>query len=267
MEIVTIPGYAGAVIIGISLGLTGGGGSILTVPILVYLFALNPVLSTAYSLFIVGTTSLVGGVKFMKKGLVAYRAVLAYGLPSFVAVFFTRKYLVPAIPDPVLSIAAFELSKNVAIMVFFAIIMLAASFSMIRDRKEIKQNDPEKPGFQYPALGLQGAVVGVVTGIVGAGGGFLIVPALVLLAKLPMKVAIGTSLMIIAANSLVGFLGDLTTRSIDWPFILSFTAFSLAGIFIGSWLSTKIDGRHLKKGFGWFVLLMGIYILSKELFL
>jgi uncharacterized protein len=264
MELATVFGYLSAIIIGISLGLIGGGGSILTVPALVYLLSVNPVLATAYSLFVVGATSLAGSFSFMKKGLVNYKTAAVFATPSFIGVYLTRKFLVPAIPDTLFTMGDYVLTKNIGIMVFFALIMLAASISMIRNgaKKEAKE---EKISFNYPLIALEGALVGTLTGIVGAGGGFLIIPALVLLAKLPMKMAVGTSLLIIAAKSLIGFLGDIGNQPIDWLFILLFTGLSLVGIFIGSWLSTKIDGEHLKKGFGWFVLLMAAYILSKEL--
>ncbi len=264
--VATLTGYAAAVLIGLSLGLTGGGGSILTVPILVYIFNFNPVLATAYSLFVVGSTSLVGSISYMQKGLVARKAALIYGLPSFVAVFLTRTLLVPAIPDPIIHWGSFTISRDMGIMVFFATVMLAAAVSMIRSKQK-ETEVPDHHSLSYPLLALQGALMGVVTGIVGAGGGFLIVPALVLLAKLPMKIAIGTSLVIIAANSLIGFLGDVSHRTIDWAFLLSFTALSVLGIFAGSYLSGKINGDKLKQGFGWFVLTMGILIIIKELFL
>jgi len=266
MDTILIIGYATSVLIGLSLGLIGGGGSILTVPVLVYILGINPVLSTAYSLFIVGATSLVGSVNFMRKDLVHYRAALVFAVPSFIAVFLTRKFLVPAIPDPLLSLGSFELSKSMAIMVFFALVMLAASYSMIK-KKTVKEQNSEQVQFNYLMIGLEGAAVGTLTGIVGAGGGFLIIPALVLLAKLPMKMAVGTSLLIIAAKSLIGFLGDIGTQTIDWQFLLVFTALSVVGIFVGSFLSKKIPGEKLKSGFGWFVLIMAIYIMLNELVL
>lgn len=267
MEVITILGFISAIIIGISLGLIGGGGSILTVPALVYLLHISPVLATAYSLFVVGATSLAGSVAFMRKGLVDYKTALIFATPSFVAVYLTRKFLIPAIPETLFTIGEFVVSKNVGIMVFFALIMVVAAFSMIRQNGLNSSETPEKIKFNYPMIAIEGAIVGTLTGIVGAGGGFLIIPALVIFAKLPMKLAVGTSLLIIAAKSLIGFLGDIGNQPIDWSFMLIFTSLSLVGILVGSWLSTKIDGRHLKKGFGWFVLVMGIYILFNELIL
>ena len=265
MDSIVIIGFAAAILIGISLGLIGGGGSILTVPVLVYILGVNPVLATAYSLFVVGSTSLVGAATYMRKGLVNYKTALVFAVPSFIAVFLTRKFLVPALPDPLFTVGEAIITKNIGIMVFFALIMLAASYSMITAKKCVDCNEDEPVAFNYPMIALEGSVVGVITGIVGAGGGFLIIPALVLLAKLPMKMAVGTSLLIIAAKSLIGFLGDLSTQTIDWQMLLIFTGLSIVGIFIGSALSKKINEKVLKTGVGWFVLIMGIYIITKEL--
>lgn len=265
MDIIVIIGFAAAVLIGVSLGLIGGGGSILTVPVLVYILGVDPVLATAYSLFVVGATSLVGAGNYMKNGLVNYKTAAVFAIPSFIAVFLTRKYLVPALPDPLFTVGEAVISKNIGIMVFFALIMLAASYSMIRKKKCVDCDEEQEVKFNFPMIALEGSVVGVVTGIVGAGGGFLIIPALVILAKLPMKMAVGTSLLIIAAKSLIGFLGDVTTQTIDWQMLLIFTSLSIVGIFIGSALSKKINENALKTGFGWFVLVMGIYIIAKEL--
>jgi uncharacterized membrane protein YfcA len=265
MDSIVIIGFAAAILIGVSLGLIGGGGSILTVPVLVYILGVNPVLATAYSLFVVGSTSLVGAGTYMRKGLVNYKTALVFAIPSFIAVFLTRKFLVPALPDPLFTVGEAIITKNIGIMVFFALIMLAASYSMITAKKCVDCDEDEPVVFNFPMIALEGSVVGVITGIVGAGGGFLIIPALVLLAKLPMKLAVGTSLLIIAAKSLIGFLGDLSTQTIDWQLLLIFTSLSIVGIFIGSALSKKINEEILKTGFGWFVLVMGIYIISKEL--
>lgn len=265
METLEILGYAAASLIGISLGLIGGGGSILTVPVLVYLIGLDAVSSTAYSLFIVGLSSLIGSFNYMKKQLVSFKTAVIFGIPSLTAVFLTRKYLVPALPDEFFTVGDFVFTKSIAIMVLFAILMIAASVSMIRGRKE--QGDvPEEQTFNYPLILVEGAVVGLLTGLVGAGGGFLIIPALVVLSKLPMKMAVGTSLLIIAVKSLVGFTGDVSNMEVDWVFLSIFSGISVVGIFIGGYLSNFITGAKLKPAFGWFVLVMGVYILGKEIF-
>jgi uncharacterized membrane protein YfcA len=262
MEIV---GYIASLVIGISLGLIGGGGSILTVPVLHYLFGVNIVLSTAYSLFIVGATSLVGSYPKYKNGEVNFKTALIFGIPSIAAVFATRAFIVPAIPAHIFTIGDFEVTKSLLMMILFAVLMVVASVSMIRSKKEKKEEAGEQQ-FNYPVILLEGAVVGVLTGLVGAGGGFLIIPALVILSKLPMKQAIGTSLLIIAAKSLIGFTGDLGHQAMDWTLLLSVTGLAIVGIFIGNALSKKVSAESLKKGFGWFVLVMGIYIIVKELF-
>jgi len=278
MEII---GYIGAILMGLSLGLIGGGGSILTVPILVYLFQLDAVLATAYSLFIVGLTSLVGSVSHMRLGNIHWRTAIVFGIPSIISVFLTRSYVVPMIPDPIFTFgesvnggAAFVLTKSVGLLLLFAMIMVMAAYSMIKPaKKEVASavNPPvaelDAPTFNYPLILAEGAIVGLVTGLVGAGGGFLIIPALVLLAKLPMKKAVGTSLMIIAAKSLIGFVGDMSgDEVIDWNFLAVFSAIAVVGILLGSWLSKRIPGEKLKPAFGWFVLVMGTYIIIKELF-
>ncbi|WP_323789917.1 sulfite exporter TauE/SafE family protein [Psychroserpens sp.] len=264
MDITQILGYFGALLVGVVLGLIGGGGSILTVPILVYLLSVNPVTATAYSLFVVGTSSLVGAIRNIQKGLVDFRTAIVFSIPAFIAVYSTRKFIVPIIPEELFAIGDFMVTKNIAIMLFFAIIMLLASVSMIRNRRSEVEEDT-KVAYNYPLIIIEGVVVGVLTGIVGAGGGFLIIPALVLLAKLPMKKAVATSLLIIAIKSLIGFVGDIENLEIEWFFLLTFTCLSVIGIFIGIYLSKFIEGKKLKKGFGWFVLLMAVYILWKEL--
>ncbi|MGK0387994.1 MAG: putative membrane protein YfcA [Maribacter sp.] len=259
-------GYIGALLIGITLGFLGGGGSILAVPIFVYLLGISPITATAYSLFVVGSTSVVGTVRNYSKGMIDLRTGIVFAIPALIAVYLTRKSLIPFIPDDLFSVDDLMITKDIAIMVFFAIIMLLAAISMIRGRKEVK-NEEEEIGYNYPFIIAEGAVVGVLTGIVGAGGGFLIIPALVLFAKLPMKKAVGTSLMIISIKSLIGFIGDVQNIAIDWVFLLLFTAFSIVGILIGIYLSKFISNKMLKKVFGYFVLLMAAYILMKELVL
>ncbi|MDN5201863.1 sulfite exporter TauE/SafE family protein [Fulvivirgaceae bacterium BMA10] len=260
-----ILGYILAIVIGFTLGLIGGGGSILTVPVLVYLLGINPILATAYSLFIVGATSTIGALDYMKKGLLSYKTAIVFAVPSFIAVYLTRKILLPAVPQEIASTGDFILTKPIALMLFFAVIMLFSGVSMIRSAKKIGTAPAYiSKNFNYPLILIEGAIVGVITGLVGAGGGFLIIPALVLLGKLPMKLAVGTSLFIIAVKSLIGFLGDVGTQDINWRFLLLFTLFSILGIFVGSYTSKLIEGPRLKKGFGWFVLIMAIYIIVKE---
>lgn len=261
MEII---GYIASIAIGIALGLIGGGGSILTVPVLVYLFAVDAVAATAYSLFIVGLTSAVGSIAYFKNKLVNIKTAIIFGIPSIIAVFLTRAYIVPAIPKQVFTIGGFIVTKSILMMLLFAILMIAASYSMIKKDKKKSADDEGEQKFNYPVILIEGAVVGVLTGLVGAGGGFLIIPALVILSKLPMKEAVGTSLVIIAAKSLIGFFGEGGETIINWNLLISVSAFAIVGIFIGTMLSKKIDGAKLKPAFGWFVLVMGIYIIIKE---
>ena len=264
MTISDIFGYIGAFVVGLVLGLSGGGGSIITVPVLVYLMHINPVTATAYSLFVVGSTSSIGAIQNFREQFVDIKTGIIFAIPAFTVVYLTRRYLVPAIPETLFTINNFAITKDIFIMVFFALIMFISSVSMIRSKRDIL--DPDfKSDIQISYLILIGLVVGLLTGIVGAGGGFLIIPALVLLAKLPMKTAIGTSLLIIAANSLIGFIGDLQQRDIDWQFLLIFTAISILGIIVGVYTSKFISGTKLKKGFGWFTLIVAIYIIYKEL--
>lgn len=258
-------GYGLSILIGIALGLIGGGGSILTVPVLVYVMGISPVLSTAYSLFIVGLTALVGSMDYGRKKLLDYKTALIFGIPSIVAVYSTRKFLVPIIPDPLLRLDTFVLTKNLFVMLLFAVLMVAASVSMIRNKRRYKPEIPIAEAYKLPLIFVEGIVVGALTGLVGAGGGFLIIPALVLLAGLPMKKAVGTSLLIIGVKSLIGFLGDVGNQAIDWKFLLPFSAFAIAGIFVGTQIAKRISGDKLKPAFGWFVLVMGIYILITEL--
>lgn len=254
-------GYIGALLIGLVLGLTGGGGSMLTVPILVYILAINPVIATAYSLFIVGTTSVFGAFDNYRKGLVDFQKGFLFAIPSFVGVYLTRRFLVPVIPNEIITVNSFTLTKGTFLMLFFALIMFLAAFSMLKKKKEIK-SDKETSKLN---LIIQTFFIGIIIGLVGAGGGFLIIPSLVLFAKLPMKKAVGTSLFIIAMNSLIGFLGDVENLTINWIFLLSFTAISVIGIFIGSYLNKFINETQLKKGFAYFVLAMACFILFKEM--
>lgn len=266
MELTHIIGYFLAVLIGITLGLLGSGGSILSVPILVYVMGVTPILGTAYSLFVVGVTALFGSYQKAKEKLVDYKKVLLFGIPSIISVFITRKILLHLIPEIIFSNELFTLNKSILIMVIFALVMIAASYRMIKPIKKYDINKVEK--LNYFKIILQGIIIGLIAGFVGAGGGFLIIPALILLSKTPMKIAVGTSLLIVASQSLIGFIADIQGNEIiDWKLLIIFTLCSIIGIFIGNYLSKKIDGNKLKSGFGWFILIMGIYIFVKELFL
>ncbi len=267
MELIEILGYLGALLVGLVLGLVGGGGSILTVPVLVYLFGLNPIIATAYSLFVVGITSAIGAFQNLKKGMVDIKTAIIFAVPALIAVYLTRLYLVPLIPNIVFTINHFDVTNSIFIMVLFAVIMLLAGLSMITSKTKV-DNEASNQDIQYnyTLIIFEGVIVGVLTGLVGAGGGFLIIPVLVLLIKLPMKKAVGTSLLIVAAKSLIGFLGDLNNLEIDWKFLLIFTSISIVGIILGVFTSKFIKGEKLKKGFGYFTLFMAIYIIYKELF-
>lgn len=266
MDAMTLLGYIAAIFIGISLGLVGGGGSILTVPVLVYLFSVNPVLSTSYSLFVVGSTSLVGAVNNFREKMVSLKVALLFGFSSIVTVFLIRKWLVPAIPEHLFHIGKVDFTKSMITMLLFAVLMLMASIGMIRRKQDFHaEQQPGDQSLKIFLIILYGLAVGTATGLLGAGGGFLLIPALVLLIGLPMKRAVGTSLLIIALNSLIGFVGDIGHFQIDWGFLLTITAISIAGIFIGTMLGRRIQGEKLKKGFGWFILVTGLFIILHEI--
>ena len=259
-------GYLAAVVIGLILGLIGGGGSILTVPVLVYLFHIQPELGTAYSLFIVGTTSLIGVLPKWRQMEVDMRTAVLFGLPSMLTVFSTRKWILPTIPDLIYSSEHLVLTKSNAMLVLFSILMLFAAFKMLRGHTT--QHEQEQRPFQwnnYPLM-LQGAIVGILTGLVGVGGGFLIVPALVMYSKLTMKMAVGTSLLIISVNSLIGFTGDVWTQGslMDWRFLGLLTLLAVIGILIGGQFAKKLETKILRKAFAWFVLVMGIFVFLTE---
>ncbi len=256
-----ILGYVGALFIGLVLGLTGGGGSILTVPILVYLMNINPVTATAYSLFIVGTTSTFGAIQNYRKNLVDIKNGFIFAIPSFVAVYLTRKYIVPRIPEIIIE-SPILITKNTFLMLFFAVIMIFGALSVLKKKSKDTNNEEKR---NLILIGIQTFTIGIIIGLVGAGGGFLIIPSLILFAKLPMRKAVGTSLFIIAMNSLVGFIGDVQNLEIDWLFLLTFSSISVVGIFLGMYLTKYTNESQLKKIFAYFVLLMATIILLKEI--
>ncbi|NID12673.1 sulfite exporter TauE/SafE family protein [Fibrivirga algicola] len=257
-------GYAAAVLVGLVIGLAGGGGSILTVPIFVYIFGIPTMLATSYSLFVVGTTSLIGSLNHIWKKRVDLRVTIAFAGPSFISVYLSRRYLVPALPDPLVRLGDINVPRSDAILFFFAVVMILAARAMIRDKRPSEGIAADgRP--RYGSLALDGLAVGLLTGIIGAGGGFLIVPMLVLLAGLPIQRAVATSVLIIAVNSFIGFLGDLQHISLNWNFLLPFTGLSIVGIFLGMYLARYVPAQVLRKGFGWFVLAVATYMIAREL--
>lgn len=259
-----IAGYIASLLIGVSLGLIGGGGSILTIPVLVYLFRIQPTVATGYSLFIVGCSSLAGAYKNYQKGNVHFKSAFYFGSGSIITVILIRKFLMPYIPETLFSIGSFVVTKSLIIMLLFAVVMMAASLNMIH--KQVIIDDKKDHTIHLTRSIIRGIQVGILTGLLGAGGGFIIIPVLIFSFHLSMKQAIGTSLLIMSMNSLLGFIGDLFYQHIDWPLLLTVTAISIAGTFLGRKMGETIPGEKLKKGFGWFILIMGIYIILHELF-
>ena len=257
-----ITGYVLSITVGIILGLLGGGGSILTIPILVYFFHVEAVVASAYSLFIVGVTSFIGAIPKYKDHLVSVNAGLLFGIPSIFSIFCTRKWIIPAIPDIVFQWHSLVITKRFLVLGLFALLMIITALSMISSRKE-KKIDEKDPKILLAVV--EGILIGFLTGMVGAGGGFLIIPALIFLTGLPFKTAVGTSLFIIAINALTGFLGDLLNYDMNWPFLLSLTALETGGIFIGNQLTHRISSVKLRKSFGWFILIVALGILFREL--
>lgn len=261
-----IAGYLAALLVGIFLGLIGGGGSILTIPVLVYLFHIQPSLATGYSLFIVGCSSLAGAWKHYRFGNINLKAAFYFGTASILTVVLIRKLLLPVIPEHLFSIRTWVVTKSLATMVLFAVTMIYASLQMI-NKEHLPPENGQTLNIHFGKALLRGVQVGIITGMLGAGGGFIIIPVLIFSFHLTMKQAIGTSLLIIAMNTLSGFMGDLFHQQFNWGLLLPITAIAITGTFIGRKLGEKVPGAKLKRGFGWFVLVMGIYIIIHELLL
>ena len=251
---------------GTVLSLLGAGGSILTMPILVYLFKINIIEATSYSLLLVGLTALFGSVAYFKNKIIDLKVGIIFGVPSIIGVVVARKVLVPYLPDEFLFLN-FEITKSFIIMMLFAILMIMSATLMIRDRKLSFQKSKKNAEFEKNVIiVLEGLIVGQLTGFVGAGGGFLIIPALVLLTGLEMKIAIGTSLFIIAIKSLIGFGSDvLSGFQTDWTFVLYVIMCTIVGVVSGSALSKKFSDSKLKMVFGYMNLVIGAYIIIEQL--
>ena len=259
-------GYIMALFIGISLGLFGGGGSILAVPVLAYLFSLDEKVATAYSLFIVGFAALFGGIKQNRNNNVDWRTAIVFGIPALIGVWIVRHFIIPELPDVLFYIGDFSVSRRMGMFGVFIALMVAAAFSMLRNNKG--KGGSGNISYNYPLIFIEGLLVGAVTGLVGAGGGFFIIPALVVLTNLGIKKAIGTSLIIIALKSILGFfLADALIMSIDWNFLIAFTSLTIAGMFLGIYIGKLTDGNKLKKGFAYFILVMAIFMFIMEFFI
>lgn len=261
-----IAGYSLAVLMGLTLGIIGGGGSILTVPILVYLLNVPPVEATAYSLLVVGLTALVGAWRYHLQKLIDYRVGLYFAVPSILGVWLARAYLLPMMPEVLADTPALTLTKDAFVMILFAALMIVVALFMFR-KKPLAEDGGSAPALPRGVIAFEGLGVGLVTGIVGAGGGFLIVPALVFFAHLPMKQAVATSLAIIAAKSLIGFTGDIQAGFVPelWLTVL-FTGLTIGGMILGVRLAKKATDSHLKSAFGGLVLLLGLAIMADQIF-
>jgi hypothetical protein len=266
VDIYHILGYAGAVLTGLVLGLLGGGGALFSIPVLVYLFRLNASVATGYSLFLIGVAAISGTVQNIRKKLVDYPSVAYYGIPSMIAVYVVRRFFIHQLPDVLFTIGSYQVDKNQFILTLLATVMFGVAYNMITNKKT--EGEQEQHATNIPKLVIYATLVGAFVGTVGAGGGFLMVPALINFANLPMKKAVGTSLLLVAINSFIGFAGDLGGNPhMDWPFLLIFSGFCITGVLVGSYLVQFVDGQKLKKWFGWFVLVVAVYMVVRETFL
>ena len=256
--------YAASLFVGLSLGMIGAGGSILTVPVFIFVLKIDPLTSSIYSMFIVGISGLAGGLKYIFNKLVDIRTTIVFGIPSVTGVLIARKLIFPSIPDQIFSMGGFVVSKKILFMLCISALMLMASIRML-STASLKVAPPSvdtkvKTGF----LIIQGFIVGIITGLFGIGGGFLIVPALYFWSRLPMKKAVGTTLLIIAMNSLFSFSTSYSAALINWNLLTRFSLGAIIGILIGTRIAEKISGDYLKKIFGWFVMAISFYIVIKQ---
>ncbi|MBP6730726.1 MAG: sulfite exporter TauE/SafE family protein [Chitinophagales bacterium] len=265
MDIYHILGYIGAVVTGLVLGLLGGGGALLSIPVLVYLFNLPASIATGYSLFLIGITAMGGALENIRKQLVDYKAAVYYGVPSALAVYSVRRFLIPALPHTFFTVNNFTLDKDHFILFLLVLVMLIAGYKMIRHNPPPKDEHTGEV-IDVPRLAMYAVLIGSFLGLVGAGGGFLMIPALVLFAHLPMRKAVGTSLLLVSLNSFIGFLGDVHSNpAMDWTFLFAFSSCSIAGVLAGTYLHRFIHGDAMKKYFGWFILILAVTMIVKEI--
>ena len=263
MEII---GYVAALIVGVSMGLIGGGGSILTLPILVYLFGIEPLIATSYSLFVVGITSFAGVILKIKEKQVDFKMALLFGLPDLLGVVVMRTFIFPPIPGNLFLVHNHMVTKGELVLILVSILMLISSFLLLKRSSKLNPSIHENKQRPVFILMLIGFLTGLLTGMVGVGGGFIIIPVLVLWTQLPMKFAIGTSLAIIAAKSIMGFVADKVNFNLEHNLILWISGLSLIGLFLGNTISRQISALKLQKGFGWLVILVGAYMFFNTLY-
>ena len=242
----------------------GGGGALLSIPVLVYLFHIEPALATSYSLSLIGVTAISGAYQNIRKKLIDYNAALYYGVPSVISVYAVRRWVMPNLPKVIFTFGDFTVDKNLFILIILAAVMLVAAYKMITTPNKTEE-EPEHE-VNHARLAFFAVFIGAFLGLVGAGGGFLMVPALMYFANVHTKKAIGTSLLLVAVNSFIGFIGDMRSHvQIEWPFFFTFLFFSFTGVFIGNYMDNYIQGNKLKKAFGWFILITAVFIVVKEL--
>jgi uncharacterized membrane protein YfcA len=263
LDILHILGYIGATLTGIVLGLLGGGGALLSIPVLVYLFHIEPQLATSYSLILIAISASSGAYQNIRKKLIDYNAALYYGIPSVISVYIVRRWVMPNLPKVILTIGDYKLDKNLFILIILAIVMFIAAYKMITAKNA--GDDETEHKVDHWRLAFFAVLIGAFLGLVGAGGGFLMVPALMYFANVHTKKAIGTSLLLVSINSFIGFAGDLRSHvQIEWPFFFTFLFFSIAGVLIGHYLATYIHNNRLRRYFGWFILITAVFIIAKE---
>lgn len=263
---IVVVGYILAVLVGISLGLLGGGGAIIIIPVLVYIFKKDVVEATSYSLFIVFISALIGSILNASKRAVNFKLALVFGIPDIISMYCVRRFVIPEIPMELFAYHNTVFTRDAAILILFSIIIMIASYNMIFGKKAVPDDVSRSNDINLFKLASKGLLTGCLTGLIGIGGGFLIVPSLVLLAGVSIKEAVVTSLIIIMLKSGIGFIGDLQSAlEIEWNFLLSFSLLAIIGILIGNRLSSNLSNKNLKRVFGYFALSMAILIVVKEL--
>jgi uncharacterized membrane protein YfcA len=255
-------GYVAMMCVGLILGLLGSGGSMLAIPVLIYIFSMDIESASSYSLFLVGVTSLTGAALRQKEQLLSLRAGLLFGLPSILTTFMTRKWLLPVLPESFASWGTFQLMKEDALVITLALMMIGSSVMMWRS---VSTTAPGEK-FNHLRLILAGLVVGMLGGLVGVGGGFLILPALIFFAGIPIRTAVGTTLLIIACNSLLGFCGDILNHAVNWYFLLTITGLSVGGLLFGEWVHQRLSAPFRgHTALAWVMMLTGVSMIVKQL--